>query len=56
MEGNCTLNHVFEKIDDNLGNINIKSYRVSIPALEDVFLNIASEDVSQRMNNITQIQ
>ena len=46
----------FEKFDENLENLNIKSYSVSMPTLEDVFLNIASEDnkksVAEKNENI----
>ena len=38
------LQDFFAKFDDALENLNIKSYSVSMPTLEDVFLNIASED------------
>ena len=34
----------FQIIDQNLENLEIKSYSVSMPTLEDVFLNVAAED------------
>ena len=34
----------FRHLDDNLQNLKIKSYSVSMPTLEDVFLNVAAED------------
>ena len=40
----------FQTFDDNLNNLGIKSYSVSMPTLEDVFLNVAAED-SQDQNN-----
>ena len=43
------LKKFFEKFDENLGNLGIKSYSVSMPTLEDVFLNISAED---NKNNI----
>ena len=51
-EENCSVNQFFETIDNNLENLNIKSYTVSMPTLEDVFLNVASEDDSQRVSEI----
>ncbi len=34
----------FKELDDNITDLKIKSYSVSMPTLEDVFLNIAAED------------
>ena len=34
----------FQKFDENLENLKIKSYSASMPTLEDVFLNVAAED------------
>ena len=34
----------FTNLDDNLKNLKIKSYSVSMPTLEDVFLNVVAED------------
>ena len=39
-----SLNEFFEKLDSNLNKLKIKSYSVSMPTLEDVFLNVAAED------------
>ena len=39
----------FQEFDNNLNNLRIKSYSVSMPTLEDVFLNVAAED-SQKQN------
>ena len=38
------LNKFFEDLDNNLKNLKIKTYSVSMPTLEDVFLNVAQED------------
>ena len=46
------LNEFFEELDSNLENLKIKSYSVSMPTLEDVFLNIAAEDETDRISNI----
>jgi ATP-binding cassette subfamily A (ABC1) protein 3 len=45
--GNLNLNDFFNDFDNNLYNLKIKSYSVSMPTLEDVFLNVASEDSKQ---------
>ena len=34
----------FKNFDENINNLKIKSYRISMPTLEDVFLNVAAED------------
>ena len=38
------LREFFEDLDNNLKRLKIKSYSVSMPTLEDVFLNMASDD------------
>ena len=42
--GIMKLDTFFNDFDKNLENFKIKSYSVSMPSLEDVFLNISSED------------
>ena len=42
--GSLGLAKFFEELDNNLKNLNIKSYSASMPTLEDVFLNVAAED------------
>ena len=39
-----SLNHFFEEIDSHLEVLKIKSYSVSMPTLEDVFLNVVQDD------------
>ena len=39
----------FKNFDDNINNLKIKSYSISMPTLEDVFLNVAAED-SKKIN------
>ena len=34
----------FKHFDENISNLKIKSYSISMPTLEDVFLNVAAED------------
>ena len=51
-ESGISLNKFFEDLDANLEQLKIKSYSVSMPTLEDVFLNIAAEDESQRISQI----
>ena len=47
-EGGCLdLGNFFTDFDNNLKKLKIKSYSVSMPTLEDVFLNVASEDSKQ---------
>ena len=41
---NFDLKSFFTKFDQNIKNLKIKSYSVSMPTLEDVFLNVAAED------------
>ena len=45
--GELNLGEFFGELDQNLENLKIKSYSVSMPTLEDVFLNVASEDSKQ---------
>ena len=45
------LREFFEDLDNNLKRLKIKSYSVSMPTLEDVFLNIASDDDKSIKNN-----
>ena len=40
--GNLNLKIFFEDLDNNLEKLKIKSYSVSMPTLEDVFLNMSS--------------
>jgi len=44
------LGNFFNDLDNNLDYLKIKSYSVSMPTLEDVFLNVASEDSKQLQN------
>ena len=44
INGSFGLAKFFEELDNNLNNLNIKSYSASMPTLEDVFLNVAAED------------
>ena len=43
-EDGVSLNEFFSNLDENLNELKIKSYSVSMPTLEDVFLNVAAED------------
>ena len=45
------LREFFEDLDNNLKRLKIKSYSVSMPTLEDVFLNMASDDDKSIKNN-----
>ena len=45
-----SLNTFFENLDSNLTDLKIKSYSVSMPTLEDVFLNVAQEDEKERIS------
>ena len=45
-EGSISLQKFFEELDENLEKLKVKSYSVSMPTLEDIFLNIAAEDES----------
>jgi ATP-binding cassette subfamily A (ABC1) protein 3 len=37
------LKEFFNELDQNLANLNIKSYGASLPTLEDVFLNVSAD-------------
>ena len=42
---NCiNITEFFQSFDENTDNLKIKSYSVSMPTLEDAFLNVAAED------------
>ena len=43
--GDGFLEKFFEKLDENQKKLKIKSYTAAMPTLEDVFLNVAAEDV-----------
>ena len=43
-KNNINISIFFEELDKNLQNLKIKSYSFSMPTLEDVFLNVASEN------------
>ena len=43
--GDGFLEKFFEKLDQNQEKLRIKSYTAAMPTLEDVFLNVAAEDV-----------
>ena len=45
--GDMELGEFFTDLDNHLDELRIKSYSVSMPTLEDVFLNVASEDSKQ---------
>ena len=45
-----SLNKFFEDLDENLNELKIKSYSVSMPTLEDVFLNVAADDETDRLS------
>ena len=49
-DGSLDLGNFFNDLDNNLDYLKIKSYSVSMPTLEDVFLNVASEDSKQLQN------
>ena len=42
--GELNLGEFFADLDNNLNELKIKSYSVSMPTLEDVFLNMASDE------------
>ena len=48
--GGLNLGEFFEDLDKNLVKLKIKSYSVSMPTLEDVFLNKASESEENKDN------
>ena len=43
-ENGISLHNFFEELDDSLKELKVKSYSVSMPTLEDVFLNVAQDD------------
>ena len=52
-----SLNNFFQNLDENLNTLKIKSYSVSMPTLEDVFLNVAEEDdENQRLSRQLELQ
>ena len=51
-----SLNNFFENLDENLNQLKIKSYSVSMPTLEDVFLNVAANDEKERLSQQIQLQ
>ena len=56
-EDGVSLNEFFNYLDENLNELKIKSYSVSMPTLEDVFLNVAAEDCeSERLSRQLELQ
>ena len=51
-----SLNDFFENLDENLNELKIKSYSVSMPTLEDVFLNVAADDDNGRLSLQLELQ
>ena len=51
-----SLNSFFENLDQNLNELKIKSYSVSMPTLEDVFLNVAADDEKGRLSLQLELQ
>ena len=49
--GGLNLGEFFYDLDNNLKNLKIKSYSVSMPTLEDVFLNKANEENENKKNS-----
>ena len=49
-EGSISFQKFFEELDENLKNLKVKSYSVSMPTLEDAFLNISANDESQKVS------
>ena len=45
-----SLNKFFEELDTHLSILKIKSYSVSMPTLEDVFLNVVEDDKNNRFS------
>ena len=43
--GDGFLEKFFQKLDENQEKLRIKSYTAAMPTLEDVFLNVAAEDI-----------
>ena len=46
------LSNFFKKLNENLNNLKIKSYNVSMPTLEDVFLNFSSNTQQKSIKQI----
>ena len=44
VENSIDITKFFDDLDKNLNNLGIRSYSVSMPTLEDVFLNVAQEN------------
>ena len=53
-KNNLDLTKFFDDLDNNLKNLGIKSYSVSMPTLEDVFLNVVDEDSKVENQNLRQ--
>ena len=51
-----SLTNFFENLDENLNELKIKSYSVSMPTLEDVFLNVAADDDENRLSKQIELQ
>ena len=49
-ENGMNLHNFFEELDENLNELKIKSYSVSMPTLEDVFLNVAQDEANERFS------
>jgi ATP-binding cassette subfamily A (ABC1) protein 3 len=49
-EKGMTLHDFFEDLDENLEELKVKSYSVSMPTLEDVFLNVAQDEGNERFS------
>ena len=45
-----SINKFFEELDSHLGILKIKSYSVSMPTLEDVFLNVLKENENNKLD------
>ena len=53
---NFDLKSFFTKFDDNVKKLRIKSYSVSMPTLEDVFLNVAAEDNNNNIKSKEELE
>ena len=53
-KNNLDLTKFFDDLDNNIKNLGIKSYSVSMPTLEDVFLNVVAEDSKVENQNLRQ--
>ena len=53
---NSILSKFFADLDQNLSALKIKSYSASMPTLEDVFLNVATDEIKNDINNNNQIK